>query len=110
MTGPLGKITYAMAHAGTTYHDLDLNDGKRSRSSSASRGGYNRKAAGLARGISSNFNADVVFCDNASKRAGKEAFDAWVKAEQAIRRAQKASKLPSSSGTADPALKRRASA
>ena len=64
VTGPLGKITYAMAHAGTTYHDLDLNDGKRSRSSSASRGGYNRKAAGLARGISSNFNADCEFRRN----------------------------------------------
>ena len=94
VTGPLGKMTYAMAHAGATYRSLDLNDGKRSRSSPASRGGCNRKAAGLARGIPSNFNAEIVFCDHVSKRAGKEAFDAWVKSEQATRRAQKERESP----------------
>ncbi len=84
--GPLGKLAYVMAHAGTSYRDLDLNDGKRSRSTPASRGRYNRQASGLARGIPSNFNADIVFIDAVSKRAGKEAFDAWTKAERAARR------------------------
>jgi hypothetical protein len=106
VTGPLGKLVYAMAHAGTTYRNLDLNDGKRSRSAPAARGRCNRKASGLARGIPSNFNADIVFCDSVSKRAGKEAFDAWVKAEQTLRRPQKQSASPAS----ETAPKRRASA
>jgi hypothetical protein len=90
VSGPLGKLVYAaMAHAGATYLSLDLNKGKRSRKSPASRGRYNRKAAGLACGIPSNFNAKIVFCDSASKRAGKEAFDAWVKAEQTRHRPPK---------------------
>jgi len=86
VTGPLGKLAYVMAHAGTSYRDLDLNDGMRSRSAPVSRGRYNRKASGLARGIASNFNADIVFVDNASKQAGKEAFETWVRAERAARR------------------------
>jgi hypothetical protein len=84
--GPFGKIIYAIAHAGSTYRSLDLNDGKRSRRSPTSRGACNRKAVGLARGIPSNFNAEIVFCDHVSKKAGKEAFEAWVKSEQAQRR------------------------
>jgi hypothetical protein len=93
--GPLGKMIYAMAHAGTTYRSLDLNgDGNRSRKSPASRGSYNRKAAGLARGIPSNFNAEIVFCDHASKRAGKEAFDAWVKSERMALAPQRERKPP----------------
>jgi hypothetical protein len=106
VNGPLGKLTYAMAHAGTTYHNLDLNDGKRSRSSPASRGRCNRKASALARGIPSNFNAEIVFCDHVSKRAGKEAFEAWVKSEQAMRRPQKTPESPPVS--AAQALKHRA--
>lgn len=85
VTGPLGKITYAMAHAGTSYRDLDLNGGKRSRSAPASRRRYNREASGLARGIPSNFNADITFVDTVSKRAGREVFEAWVSAERAAR-------------------------
>jgi hypothetical protein len=108
VNGPLGKMTYAMAHAGATYRSLDLNDGKRSRSSPASRGGCNRKAVGLARGIPSNFNAEIVFCDQVSKRAGKEAFDTWVKSEQLMRRPQKEPESPS--GSSGQVLKRRASA
>jgi hypothetical protein len=86
ITGPLGKLAYVMAHGGTSYVDLKLTGGKRSRSTPVSRGRYNRHSSGLARGIPSNFNAAVVFVDSASKRAGKEAFDAWVKAERAARR------------------------
>jgi hypothetical protein len=69
VTGPLGKIIYAIAHAGTTYKDLGLNEGKRSRKSPASRGAVNRTAKGLARGIPSNFNSAIVFCDHISKSA-----------------------------------------
>ena len=85
VSGPLGKLLYALAHAGTTYADLDLNEGKRSRHAPTSRRACNRMATGLARGIPSNFSAGVVFCDAASKRAGKEAFDAWMKEEKAQR-------------------------
>ncbi len=104
--GPVGKMAYAMAHAGTTYHNLDLNEGKRSRSAPASRRACNRKASGLARGIPSNFNAEIVFCDNASKRAGKVAFEMWVKSERGRLRAQRTNETPPSSvesGSASPA-------
>ena len=74
---------YAIAHAGATYRSLDLNDGKRSRRCPLVRGQCNREASRLARGIPSNFLAEVVFCNHTSKRAGKEAFEAWVKAEHA---------------------------
>lgn len=77
--GPLGKVIYALTHAGTTYANLGLNGDKRSRRSPPSRGLCNCTATGLARGIPSNFVAGVVFCDHASRRAGKESFDAWVK-------------------------------
>jgi hypothetical protein len=86
VTGPLGKIMYSIDHAGTTYKDLDLNRGKRSRKSPASRGRCNRCAHGLARGVPSNFNAAIMLCDTVSKQAGKEAFDAWVKSERALGR------------------------
>jgi hypothetical protein len=108
MAGPLGKLAYVMAHAGATYLSLGLNAGKRSRSSPTSRGRYNRKARGLARGIPSNFNADIIFCDNVSKRAGKEAFNAWVKAEQ-FRRPPQTQPIVPESKTA-PVSNRRASA
>ncbi len=105
ISGPLGKMAYAMAHAGTTYHNLDLNEGKRSRSAPTSRGACNRNAYGLARGIPSNFNAEIVFCDNASKRAGKEAFEMWVKAERDRLRPQRTNETASLSvdpGSASP--------
>jgi hypothetical protein len=108
VTGPLGKLVYALAHAGTTYHNLGLNDGKRSRSCPAARGHYNRAATGLARGIPSNFNSAIVFVDSLSKRAGKEAFDAWVKAERALRQPSKQASSPPAETSQ--AAKRRASA
>lgn len=83
VVGPLGKLLYVASHGGATYAGLKLNDGKRSRKAPASRGAYNRRAAGLARGIPSNFNGKTVFCDHASKEAGREAFDAWVKTQKA---------------------------
>jgi len=108
MAGPLGKLAYVMAHAGATYLSLGLNGDKRSRRSPISRGRYNRGASGLARGIPSNFNADIVFCDNVSKRAGKEAFNAWVKAERILRRPQTQLVVPESKTA--PGSNRRASA
>jgi hypothetical protein len=93
VTGPLGKLVYALAHAGTTYHNLGLNDGKRSRSCPAARG---------------NFNSAIVFVDSLSKRAGKEAFDAWVKAERALRQPSKQASSPPAETSQ--AAKRRASA
>ena len=83
--GPLGKIMYAIAHAGSTYRSLDLNDGKWSRRCPRVRGQCNRTGSGLARGIPSNFAAEIIFCDHLSKRAGKEVFEAWVKAERELR-------------------------
>jgi hypothetical protein len=50
------------------------------------RGRCNRKAARLAQGIPSNFTAEVVFADTASKRAGKGAFEAWVEAARQLLR------------------------
>ena len=83
--GPLGKFLYAIQHAGATYNSLQLNeDGKRSRKAPSVRGQCNRKAARLAQGIPSNFTAEVVFADTASKRAGKGGFEAWVKAEREL--------------------------
>lgn len=85
--GPVGKALYSVSHAGTTYRDLELNEnGKRSRRAPKARGGYNQGSEGLARGIPSNFNSDIVFCDHAAKRAGKLFFDMWVKAERERRR------------------------
>lgn len=81
--GPIGKMMYAIAHAGTTYANLGLNDGKRSRRAPPSRGACNRTSEGIARGIPSNFTSNIVFIDAASKRAGKQDFAAWVRAERA---------------------------
>lgn len=82
--GPLGKMLYAIKHAGATYRCLDLNDdGKRSRKPPYSRARDNRDAKRLAQGIPSNFNKKVVFADHVSKRHGKEAFEAWIAAEKA---------------------------
>ena len=94
VTGALGKMIYAIAHAGATYENLGLNGGKRSRSSPPSRRSCNRKATGLAKGIPSNFNREIVFCDHLSKKAGKEAFNSWVKSEQARRPHQPAQATP----------------
>jgi hypothetical protein len=58
VTGPLGKIVYVITHAGTTYANLSLNGGKRSRRCPPSRGSCNKRAGGLARGIPSNFHAE----------------------------------------------------
>jgi hypothetical protein len=107
VTGPLGKLVYALAHAGTTYRNLDLNDGKRSRRAPPSRRRYNLAAGGLARGVPSNFSAAIVFADSASKRAAREAFDAWVEAESALRRPQKRPASPAR--TVGPKQKRPAS-
>lgn len=82
--GALGKFLYAIQHAGATYNSLGLNDGKRSRKAPSVRGRCNRKAARIAQGIPSNFTAEVVFADTVSKRAGKDAFEAWVKAMREI--------------------------
>jgi hypothetical protein len=85
--GPLGKLLYAIQHAGAMYNSLHLNeDGKRSRKAPRVRSQCNRKAAPVAQGIPSNFTAEVVFADTASKRAGKGAFEAWVKAERELLR------------------------
>lgn len=85
-SGAVGKFLYAIEHAGSTYNSLKLNGDKRSRKSPEVRGSCNREAKGLAKGIASNFNSKVVFCDAVSKRAGKEAFEAWVKAERELMR------------------------
>ena len=69
--GPLGKFLYAIQHAGATYNNPELNDGKRSRKAPSVRGRCNRKGARLAQGIPSNFTAEVVFADTLSKRAEK---------------------------------------
>jgi hypothetical protein len=83
-SGPLGKVLYGIKHAGSSYRVLKLNeDGKRSRRAPAHRGADNRHSLRLARGIASNFNSDVVLIDNRSKDAGREAFEAWSKAERA---------------------------
>lgn len=81
-SGPLGKMLYAIKHAGSTYRCLDLNEGKRSRRAPPARGTCNRTADRLARGVPSNFNKDVVLCDTRSKQAGKEAFEGWLSAEK----------------------------
>jgi hypothetical protein len=81
--GPLGKVLYAIAHAGSTYRQLELNEsGKRSRTVPW-QGSVNKTGSRLARGIPSNFNRKVVFYDQVSVRAGREAFDAWVKMHRA---------------------------
>ena len=80
--GPLGKMFYAIKHTGAAYVCLNLNEGKRSRKAPADRAACNRQAKRLAHGRPSNFNNNVIFCDNASKAAGKEAFDAWVRANK----------------------------
>ncbi len=92
--GPIGKIMYAIAHAGATYRSLDLNNGKWSRRCPRVRGQCNRRASGLARGIPSNFAAGIIFCDHASKRAGKDAFEAWIKAEMEFKRSSGGSPEP----------------
>ncbi|TAZ43539.1 hypothetical protein [Rhizobium ruizarguesonis] len=85
--GPLGKIMYALKHAGSTYMSLGLNDdGKRSRKAPSSRRSCNRDAGRLAKGNPSHFNRAAVFFDRASKQAGERAFNAWVAAEKEKRR------------------------
>lgn len=85
--GPLGKLMYAIKHAGSTYMSLGLNeDGKRSRKAPASRRSCNRAAKRLAKSNPSHFNRAVVFYDRASKQSGEAAFKAWVAAERAKRR------------------------
>lgn len=81
--GALGKLFYALRHAGTTYNDLGYNGDRGRREGPQSRMVCNAKAAGLAKGKASNFNKEIVLCDAASKRAGKAAFEAWVEAEKA---------------------------
>lgn len=83
VSGPLGKVFYSIKHAGSSYRCLDLNeDGKRSRRAPPERGRVNKRAIDLARGVPSNFNKKVVFCDQVSRRAGQEAFEAWLCAKR----------------------------
>lgn len=81
-SGPLGKMLYAIKHAGSTYRCLDLNEGKRSRRAPSYRRACNTASQRLAQGIPSNFNKAIVLCDTASKRAGKEGFEAWLRNER----------------------------
>lgn len=82
--GPMGKVFYALDHAGSTYRTLGLNkDGKRSRASPW-QGAANRAGKRLAKGNASNFNREVVFYDRESGRLGREAFDAWVASEKVL--------------------------
>lgn len=81
--GALGKLFYALRHAGTTYNDLGFNGDRGRREGPKSRMAANTRAAGLAKGNASNFNKDIVMCDAVSKRAGKAMFETWVEAEQA---------------------------
>jgi len=82
--GPMGKVFYALAHAGSTYATLGLNEaGKRSRSAPW-QGAANRAGKRLAKGVPSNFNREVVFCDRASVQLGREAFEAWVGREREL--------------------------
>jgi len=81
--GPLGKLMYAIKHAGSSYMHLGLNeDGKRSRKAPPSRRVCNRRSQRLAKPNPSHFNRAVVFFDRVSKWAGEAAFKAWVVAER----------------------------
>lgn len=77
--GPLGKMFYALAHAGTTYATLGLNDGGRRSRKTPWQGAINKKAGRLARGVPSNFNREATIIDQVSARAGREAFEAWIR-------------------------------
>jgi len=81
--GPIGKLFYALRHAGTTYNDLGYNGDNTHRMGPKERMSCNHQAEGLAKGSATNFNKHIVFCDSASKRAGKSAFDLWVETEKA---------------------------
>lgn len=76
--GPIGKLFYALRHAGTTYNDLGFNGDRNRRSGPKERTTCNAKASGLAEGKASNFTKDIVLCDNGSKRAGQAAFQLWL--------------------------------
>jgi len=83
-TGISGKMCYMMSHAGTTHSNLKLNDeGKRSRQAPKTQRVCNAKSKGLAAGIPSNFLSKIAIVDNESKRAAKQAFEAWMKADDA---------------------------
>jgi hypothetical protein len=82
--GPMGKVFYALDHAGSTYATLGLNEaGKRSRSAPW-QGAANRAGKRLAKGVPSNFNREVVFCDRESVQLGREAFEAWIDREKEL--------------------------
>lgn len=92
--GPLGKLMYAIKHAGSAYMSLGLNEeGKRSRKAPASRRACNRQAMRLAKSNPSHFNRAVVFFDRVSKQAGERAFNAWVAAEREKRRSGRGSSV-----------------
>lgn len=82
--GPMGKVFYALDHAGTSYATLGLNgDGKRSRSAPW-QGAANRAGKRLAKGEPSNFNREVVFFDRLSGQLGREVFEAWIDREKVL--------------------------
>lgn len=106
--GAIGKMLYAISHAGATYRSLGLNDdGKRSRCAPKSRGGCNKQSKRLAKGTGSNFAGKVVLIDHKTKRLSKELFENWITQErrkrgspkQTARRPMKAS----SAGVPQPA-------
>lgn len=87
VSGPLGKLIYLMKGTGSSYNDLDLNNGKRQRKVPVERRAYNKNARGFAQGIPSNFNSKLVLCDRSSLRQGKRSFEGWVTAQKAQKQA-----------------------
>lgn len=82
--GPLGKIFYSTKNAGAAYAALNLNKGgARSRAAPVARGSLNKRSQGIAKGLPSNFNAQIVICDRASQQRGRAAFNAWYQDEKA---------------------------
>lgn len=106
--GAVGKMLYALNHAGATYASLKLNEGgKRSRRAPQSRSNCNRQSKRLAKGVGSNFTSKVTMIDNKTKRLSRNMFLDWIAHERlkhgSPKRTARRTSKASSAGTPRPA-------